>query len=144
MYLKIKRLVADAILPSYQHRGEDAGLDLYACEEKIIKPRQYQKIGTGIAIELEKNHVAYINPRSGLALKYGVTVLNASGVIDPGYRGEIGVILINHGSEDFVVKKGARIAQMIIHAFVEVQWQEVEELGLTQRDKKGFGDSGII
>ena len=115
-------------LPRYQHLGEDAGLDLMSRIDLVLEVGSFKLIPTGIALAIPEGYVAYVNPRSGLALKHGITVLNADGVIDPGYRGEIGVILINHGQEAFTIKRGERIAKLIVHKFYPVRWHEVEEM----------------
>lgn len=141
MKIKILKLVTDAILPQYAH-PDDAGMDLYSIDTVMIKPGQIELIHTGIAIELPNNVEAQIRPRSGLALKNGITVLNTPGTIDAGYRGEIGVILINHGANEFKVEKGSRIAQMVIKPIVHVDVEEVKELGNTARGSGGFGSSG--
>jgi dUTP pyrophosphatase len=142
--IKIKRLDESIPLPKYKHPGEDAGMDLCSREAGILNPGEYKLFKTGLAIALPRGHAGFVNPRSGLALNYGITVLNADGVIDPGYRGEIGVTLINHGQEPFKVEKGARIAQLIVQKYEEVSWQEVEDLSLTERGEGGFGHTGIM
>ncbi len=142
MEVKIKLLDKGLPLPCYQHPREDAGLDLTARIDLKIEPGERKLVPTGIALAIPAGFVGYVNPRSGLALKHGVTVLNADGVIDPGYRGEVGVILINHGSQTFSVKRGERIAQLIIHSYSPVSWQEVEELPPSCREEKGFGHTG--
>lgn len=139
--LKIKKIDDKAILPSYAHEG-DAGLDLYAVKELILNPGERGLIHTGIQIELPKNTEAQIRPRSGLALKNGITTLNSPGTIDEGYRGEIGVILINHGNEVFKVEQGMKIAQMVIKPVFKVNIIEASELSDTERSEKGFGSSG--
>jgi len=139
--LKIKKIDNKAILPSYAHEG-DAGLDLYAVKELILNPGERGLIHTGIQIELPKNTEAQIRPRSGLALKNGITTLNSPGTIDEGYRGEIGVILINHGNEVFKVEQGMKIAQMVIKPVFKVNIIEASELSDTERSEKGFGSSG--
>ncbi|SJZ31675.1 dUTP diphosphatase [Selenihalanaerobacter shriftii] len=144
MKIKIKRLDDSISLPEYKHPGEDVGLDLCSREEGVLEPGEYRMFKTGIAIELPRGYAGFVNPRSGLAVNYGVTVLNADGVIDPGYRGEIGVPLINHGKESFRVNKGARIAQLIIQKYEEVRWEEVDELSNTVRGEGGFGHTGIL
>src|SRR5690242_4467494 len=113
LILKIKSINENAKIPHFAHEG-DAGMDLYSVEEKVIHPGETALIKTGIQIELPKNTEAQIRPRSGLALKHSVTVLNTPGTIDEGYRGEVGVILINHGKHPFIVEKHMRIAQMVI------------------------------
>src|SRR6478735_1750942 len=141
LLLKIYKEHPEAKVPSYAHPGE-AGLDLYSIEEKIIEPGQIQLIHTGIKIELPKDTEAQIRPRSGLALKHGITVLNSPGTIDEGYRGEIGVILINHGIESFLVEKNMKIAQMVVKPIVRPNIIEVEKLTNTERSEGGFGSSG--
>lgn len=142
MEVKIKLLDKGLPLPYYQHPQEDAGLDLMSRIDLKIKPGERKLVPTGIALAIPTGFVGYINPRSGLALKHGITVLNSDGVIDPGYRGEVGVILINHGSQTFSIKRGDRIAQLIFHCYFPVRWQEVEELPASEREEKGFGDTG--
>ncbi len=142
MKIKVKRLDKSIPLPRYQHRGEDAGLDLRAVEVAEIKPGKYKLIKTGLKIAIPAGYAGFIYPRSGLALKKGITVLNADGVIDSGYRGEVGVILINHGKEIFEINKGDRIAQLIIQQVMDIEWQEVDQLQKTTRGTGGFGHSG--
>ena len=139
--IKVKKLIPSAKLPSYATEG-DAGLDLYSVVEKEIQSGEFSLIETGISIELPENTEAQIRPRSGLALKHGITVLNAPGTIDQGYRGEIGVILINHGKETFVVRKDMKIAQMVIYPIPQVQIEETQEINKSQRGSGGFGSSG--
>ena len=130
-------------LPKYETLLS-AGMDLYAnINEKILlKPMQRALIKTGLFIALPSKYEAQIRPRSGLAYKKGVTVLNSPGTIDADYRGEIGVILINLSEEDFVVADGERIAQMIVAPYTKVRWTEVEELSITERGSGGFGSTG--
>ncbi|WP_010233784.1 dUTP diphosphatase [Clostridium arbusti] len=142
MNLKIKRINEEAILPEYAHEG-DAGLDLFSIEDKIIKPGETTLIHTGIQMELPKNTEAQVRPRSGLALKHSITVLNTPGTIDEGYRGEVGVILINHGKANFKVEKQMKIAQMVIKPVFRVQIEEVSELSETERSEGGFGSTGL-
>jgi len=139
--LKVKRLSDIARLPSYSQPG-DAGLDLCAIEAVDLLPGQSMLVRTGIAIELPEGHEAQIRPRSGLALRHGITVLNSPGTIDQGYRGEIGVILINHGSQPFHVPSGAKIAQMVVQAITTVEVEEIEHLSDSRRGTGGFGSSG--
>ncbi|WAM30552.1 dUTP diphosphatase [Caldicellulosiruptor naganoensis] len=146
MILKIKRAddAKDLPLPQYVSSGS-AGMDLFACveEEMVINPGEIKLIRTGIYIELPDGYEAQIRPRSGLALKYGITVLNSPGTIDSDYRGEIGVILINLGREPFVLKRGDRIAQMVICKYEKVEIEEAQELSETERGDGGFGSTGI-
>ena len=130
-------------LPKYE-TDLAAGLDLKANNDKpiIIKPLERELIGTGLFISLPEGFEAQIRPRSGLALKHGLTVLNSPGTIDADYRGEIKVLLVNLSMEDFEVKKGERIAQMIVSKHEIIQWDEVPELDETQRGSGGYGHTG--
>ncbi|MBU3183638.1 dUTP diphosphatase [Clostridium estertheticum] len=141
--VKVKKINELAILPQYAHEG-DAGLDLFSVEEKIIMPGETVLVHTGIQIELPKDTEAQIRPRSGLALKNSITVLNTPGTIDEGYRGEIGIILINHGKINFRVEMNMKIAQMVIKPVLKVSIVAVDELNSTQRGKGGFGSTGLI
>lgn len=141
LLLKVQKVHEDAIIPNYAHKG-DAGLDLFSIEEKLLNPGDSALIKTGIKIELPEQTEAQIRPRSGLALKYGITVLNTPGTIDEGYRGEIGIILINHGKKDFLVEKNMKIAQMVVKPVWYVNVEEVRELSDTERAEGGFGSTG--
>ena len=141
MDLKIRRLSPAATLPSAAHPG-DAGLDLHAAVSLTIAPGAWAVVPTGITIELPPGTEAQVRPRSGLAAKHGVTVLNAPGTIDEGYRGEVGVILINHGSAPFEVTPGARVAQLVVQRRLEIQVVEVDALTTTARGAGGFGSTG--
>jgi dUTP pyrophosphatase len=140
--LKIKKLYEDAIIPNFAHE-DDAGMDLYSIEEITIPTNETRLIKTGILIQLPQNTEAQVRPRSGLALNHSITVLNSPGTIDEGYRGEIGVILINHGKEDFKVEKHMKIAQMIIKPTYKVYIKEVDELDNSDRGIGGFGSTGL-
>jgi dUTP pyrophosphatase len=142
MNLKIKRLSDAAVIPQYAHPG-DAGLDLVSIEAQTILPGESRLIRTGIAIELPENTEAQVRPRSGLALKHQITVLNTPGTIDAGYRGEVCVILINHGTQAFQVEPGMRIAQMVIASFIRMTVETVENLEDTVRSDGGFGSTGV-
>jgi|TARA_Y100000992_G_scaffold82391_1_gene52574 dUTP pyrophosphatase len=130
-------------LPKYQTEGS-VGMDLSAFIENdiLIKPNERELIPTGIAVSLPQNIEGQVRPRSGLSLKYGITVLNSPGTIDSDYRGEIKVILINHGNEDFLIKNNDRIAQLVFNEVVKVSFKEVKDLDQTSRDQKGFGSTG--
>lgn len=141
MPLEIARLKDAAILPT-RATPDAAGLDLYAAETVTLDPGQRRLIGTGIAVALQPWYVGLVCPRSGMALREGVTVLNAPGVIDPDYRGEVGVILVNTGDEPYRVEVGARIAQLLIVPFASARIVEVDALSATQRGAGGFGSSG--
>ncbi len=130
------------MLPRYAHGpSEDAGMDLHSVAAVTLAPGEAKLIPTGLAIELPPGYEAQIRPRSGLALKHSITLPNSPATIDPGYRGEIRVILLNLGSEPFDVKPGERIAQMIIARYEAVEWEE-SELGQSVRGAGGFGSSG--
>lgn len=131
-------------LPSYA-TPQSAGMDLRANIDSpiVIKPMQRQLIKTGIHIALPDGYEAQVRPRSGLALKHGITVLNTPGTVDADYRGELGVVLINLGSEDFVVNDGERIAQMVITSYEKVDLKLVEELDETERGEGGYGHTGV-
>jgi dUTP pyrophosphatase len=144
--VRIKRLEnnQDLPLPKYETAGS-AGMDLTAANDEpiIIKSGEVQLVKTGIAIALEQGFEAQVRPRSGLALKNGITVLNTPGTIDADYRGEVCVVLINHSKVDFTIERGMRIAQMIIAPYVQAQMAEVEVLDDTQRGTGGFGSTGV-
>jgi dUTP pyrophosphatase len=141
MQLKVKRLNPAAILPSYARAG-DAGLDLFAARAIAIAPGAAALVPTGIAIELPPGTEGQVRPRSGLALKHSITVLNTPGTVDEGYRGEVGVILINHGQTVFSVEAGMKIAQLVVSPRIQVDVQEAAELSDTQRGAGGFGSTG--
>ena len=140
----IKKLNANSFeLPKYQTEGS-VGIDLSASiiDDILIRPNDRELIPTGVAISLPQNIEGQVRPRSGLALKYGITILNSPGTIDSDYRGEIKVILINHGIEDFQIKNNERIAQLVFNEVVKVSLKEVDTLDQTSRDEKGFGSTG--
>lgn len=128
-------------LPAYETAGA-AGMDLRAAEAVTLKPGARHLVPTGFSIALPLGFEAQVRPRSGLAVKHGVTVLNSPGTIDCDYRGEVKVPLINHGHDDFVIARGDRIAQMVIAPVTRVKWNEVDELDDTARGAGGFGSSG--
>jgi len=139
--VRVKRLAETAVLPSYAHPN-DAGLDLHAAVDTVIEPGQAASISTAIAVELPPGTEAQVRPRSGLALKHAVTVLNAPGTIDEGYRGEVGVVLINHGHAAFRVERGMRIAQLVVQPRLAIDVVEVDVLTDTERGTGGFGSTG--
>lgn len=143
MKLLVKRLREDAKLPFYATEYA-SGLDLVCVDEVVvIRPLERVLVSTGIAIELPEGYEAQIRPRSGLAINKGITILNAPGTIDRDYRGEIKVILINLSDKEVVIKKGDRIAQMVIAPVAKVEVFEVDELSPTKRQEGGFGSTGI-
>lgn len=135
---------SEHLIPSYETMGS-AGMDLRANlnEPVTLKPLERAIIKTGLFIALPQGYEAQVRPRSGLAIKKGVTVLNSPGTIDADYRGEIGVILINLSNEDFIVNNGERIAQLVIAKHERVIWQEVTVLNQTERGESGFGSTGV-
>lgn len=140
--LKVKKLSKAAIMPSYAHPG-DAGLDIFSNEEITLKPGEYRTVKTGIAIELPPSTEAQVRPRSGLASKHGITVLNSPGTIDEGYRGEICVIMINHSKTEFKIEPGMKIAQMIVSPVVKAEIEEIDNMSETKRGEGGFGSTGL-
>ncbi|MBN2806161.1 MAG: dUTP diphosphatase [Prolixibacteraceae bacterium] len=134
---------SDNPLPGYS-TALSAGMDIRASlsEEIVLKPLERKLVPTGLFIELPRGYEAQIRPRSGLALKHGITILNAPGTIDADYRGEIGVILVNLSNEEFVIKNGERICQMVIAQHETVEWNETMQLNETERGAGGFGHTG--
>lgn len=142
MSLKVRRLDAGARLPSRAYPG-DAGLDLYALDEAVLAPGGRASVGTGIAIEIPDGQAALVLPRSGLAARHGIALVNAPGLIDAGYRGEIRVLLLNTDrDEPFTVRRGERIAQLVLVRIETPEVVEVHELALSERGAGGFGSSG--
>ncbi|MCL2016251.1 MAG: dUTP diphosphatase [Defluviitaleaceae bacterium] len=150
MQLKVQKIHKDAILPVKSYAG-DAGWDLFSVEDAEIAPQEIFLVKTGIVLALPPQTEAQIRPRSGLALKHGITVLNSPGTIDTGYHGEIGVILVNHSKKPFRVTKNMRIAQMVIQPVLQVDMLEVADIGIVDtktpaennRGVLGFGSSGV-
>lgn len=140
--LKVRKINDKAIIPEYAHKG-DAGMDLFSVEDVIIEAGESALIHTGIQIELPEETEAQVRPRSGLALKHSITVLNTPGTIDEGYRGEIAVILINHGKNAFMVETGMKIAQMVIKPVLRVSIEETNSLSSSDRGEGGFGSTGL-
>jgi len=130
-------------LPRYMTR-HSAGMDLHAAldQDLVLLPGARALVPTGIAIALPEGYEAQVRPRSGLALRHGIALVNSPGTIDPDYRGEIGVIVINHGNEPFTIKNGERIAQLVVAPFVRAVFREVDELDDTARGNGGFGHTG--
>jgi len=141
MDLPVRRLRADAVLPSQAYAG-DAGLDLAACEGVTLEPGERATVPTGIAVEIPDGHAGFVQPRSGLAARHGISVVNSPGLIDSGYRGEIRVVLLNTDMRNaFTVKTGMRIAQLVVAPVAAVRPVEVEELAVSERSDQGFGSS---
>lgn len=142
MEIRIKKLHADARLPEYAHGpAEDAGLDIRCVAAALLEPGIPQAVPTGLALEIPRGYEVQIRPRSGLALKHAITLPNAPATIDPGYRGELQIILLNLGKSAYQIHAGDRIAQMVLAKYEEVEWQE-GELTESTRGIGAFGSSG--
>ena len=143
MVLKVKiKKIADVKTPFYAHKG-DSGVDLYAAEDYLLKPMERKLIATGIKIEIPHGYEAQIRPKSGLALEHGISHANSVGTIDSGYRGEIKIPMINFSNASYKIEKGKKIGQMIFARVEEAVFEEVDELGETTRNEKGFGSTGL-
>jgi dUTP pyrophosphatase len=139
----VTKLDNDAVIPTYAKPG-DAGADLYSISDLVLTPGERALVKTGIAIALPNGYVGLVHPRSGLGLKNGISVVNTPGTIDAGYRGEIGVVLINHDlHESFQVKKGDRIAQLVIQKVENAQFKMVNQLPESERAAGGYGSTGV-
>ncbi len=141
--LPFRRIHPDAVLPERAYSG-DAGLDLVACERVELAPGERETVGTGIAVAIPEGHAGFVQPRSGLAARHGISIVNTPGLVDSGYRGELRVILLNTDArETFVVEPGMRIAQLVVVPLAPVDPVEVEELPDTERSVRGFGSSAV-
>jgi dUTP pyrophosphatase len=139
--LPIARLHVDAVVPERAYAG-DAGLDLAACERVVLGPGERALVGTGLAVAIPEGYAGYVQPRSGLAARHGLTIVNSPGLVDSGYRGELRVVLLNTDPRDsFVVEPGMRIAQLVILPVPEVEPVLVDELPESERGVRGFGSS---
>jgi len=137
----VRRLRPDAHLPHQAYEG-DAGLDLSACERAVLEPGERATIATGVAVEIPEGYAGFVQPRSGLAARHGIGIVNAPGLIDSGYRGEIRVVLLNTDRNlPFVVEPGMRIAQLVIAPVASARLVEVDELASSERGSRGFGSS---
>tara|TARA_Y100000310_G_scaffold344740_1_gene459179 strand:- start:1735 stop:2163 length:429 start_codon:yes stop_codon:yes gene_type:complete len=141
MEIKIQK-VEDVKTPCYANPG-DAGLDLYSAESLILKPGERKVVSTGVKMALPPGYEAQVRPKSGLAAKHGISVVNTPGTVDAGYRGVVGVILINHGRENFSIERNTKIAQMVINKIEYADIQEVKSLDDTERGEGGFGSTGL-
>ncbi len=139
--VKIKKIKDNATIPKYAHQG-DAGVDLYSTEDYTLKPGERALVSTGIKIALPEGYEAQVRPKSGLAVKHGISVVNSPGTVDSGYRGEVCCIMINHGNEEFKIESGKKIAQMVFNKVEAAEFEEVEELDETTRGEGGFGSTG--
>ena len=141
--LAIRRLRADAIIPERAYSG-DAGLDLAACERVELRPGERAIVGTGLAVAIPEGYAGFVQPRSGLAARHGITIVNTPGLVDSGYRGELRVILLNTDTaETFAVERGMRIAQLVIVPLPEFELLEVDALPESERGVRGFGSSAV-
>jgi dUTP pyrophosphatase len=141
--VKIKLLDKSLPLPGYAHKG-DAGLDLYSAADMVIKPYERRLVPTGIKMTIPEGYAGFVQPRSGLAIKHGIALVNSPGLIDSGYRGEISVILINLDKDnDFTIKKGDKICQLVIKKIEQAELIETEYLDLSDRGEGGFGSTGL-
>ena len=139
--LPIRRLRDDAVIPARAY-ADDAGLDLAACERHELGPGERATVGTGLAVAIPPGHAGFVQPRSGLAARHGLTVVNSPGLVDAGYRGEIRVVLLNMDArEAFTVEPGMRIAQLVVLPVPKLELVEVEELPESERGVRGFGSS---
>ncbi|HZS49248.1 MAG TPA: dUTP diphosphatase [Bryobacterales bacterium] len=133
-----------AQLPRFAHSSqEEAGMDLYAAEEARLKPGEWAVVPTGLILEIPPGYEGQVRPRSGLALRHGVTLLNSPGTIDPGYRGEVRILMVNHGRQEFHIRPGDRIAQLVIASYAAVEWKIEPALTPTARGAGGFGSTGV-
>lgn len=142
MILRFKKVHPEAVLPAYAH-ASDAGMDVRSVEDVVIPAGGRALVHTGLVMLLPPGYEAQVRPRSGLALKHGITVLNTPGTIDSGYRGEVGVILANFGSEGFAVAKGDKIAQIVVAPVTQAAIEEAYEIDETDRGAGGFGSTGV-
>lgn len=143
MKLSIRRIDPAAQMPTYAHPG-DAGMDVRSIEELTLEPGARALVHTGLVFQFPPDAEAQVRPRSGLALKHGVTVLNSPGTIDAGYRGEVGVILVNLGQQPFRIEKGMKIAQVVVSRVEQAEIVEVQETDETDRGSGGFGSTGVL
>lgn len=139
--MKIKKLSEEAKIPRYAKPG-DAGLDVCSIEDFVINPGERYMAKTGLAFEIAEGYELQVRPKSGLASKYGISIVNTPGTLDSGYRGELMVIMINHGKDPYHASKGDKIAQIVVNKYEHVNFKEVDELSQTDRGEGGFGSTG--
>ena len=140
--IKIQKINEDAIVPKYAYES-DAGMDVYSTKNYLLLPKHRTLVGTGLKIEIPKGYEMQIRPKSGLALRDGITVLNTPGTIDSSYRGEVGIVLINHSSKPYKIEKNQKIAQIIFNKIEKAKLIISDELSETERGKGGFGSTGL-
>lgn len=139
--VNFRRLDRELPTPGHAHDG-DGGVDLYSAQDLILGPGESASVPTGVAVQIPPGHAGLVTPRSGLAARHGIGILNAPGLVDAGYRGEIRVVVINHGTEKFEIQRGDRVAQLVVVPVVAQEWVEVEELEASDRGADGFGSTG--
>jgi dUTP pyrophosphatase len=140
--LLVRRLHPDAQLPAGAYPG-DAGLDLASVEDAVLEPGERRVVGTGLAVAIPDGHAGFVQPRSGLAARNGIAIVNSPGLIDAGYRGELRVVLLNTDRRPFEIRSGDRIAQLVVLRLPDVEVQEVDELPGSERSQRGFGSSAV-
>lgn len=141
--VRYRKILDEAVIPTYAHGpAEDAGMDLFAALEVEVQPQGWKTVRTGICVEIPSGYEGQVRPRSGLARRHGLTLLNSPGTVDPGYRGELQVTLVNFGKKPYTVRVGDRIAQLIVASYAPVKWQLAESLSETSRGEDGFGSTG--
>jgi len=140
--IKIKRLNPEAVMPHYVHKG-DAGMDVYSTEDVSLAQGEIKLVSTGLSFEIPEQYEIQVRPKSGLALNHGITLTNSPGTLDSCYRGELGVIMQNEGKADYQIKKGEKIAQIVVARYEQAEIKEVEELSETSRGEGGFGSTGL-
>jgi len=142
--IAVSAIHPQAQLPRCAHSSEeDAGMDLCATEELRLEPGAWGAVGTGLILQIPPGYEGQVRPRSGLAVRHGITLLNSPGTIDPGYRGEVRVILINHGRAEYLIRPGDRIAQLVIAPYAAVEWKLEPNLAGSVRGAGGFGSTGV-
>ena len=141
--VRYRKILEEAVIPTYAHGAtEDVGMDLCAAVEVEVPPQRWESVRTGICVEIPAGYEGQVRPRSGLARRHGLTLLNSPGTVDPGYRGEIEVTLVNFGREPYQVRVGDRIAQLVVASYAPVKWKLAESLSETSRGEDGFGSTG--
>jgi dUTP pyrophosphatase len=140
--IKIKKLQPEAVIPTYAHKG-DSGMDVFAINELVLLPMRRALIETGLSFEVPQGYEIQVRPKSGLALKEGISIVNTPGTLDSNFRGELGVILINHSGKPFKVEKGKKIAQIVVSKVETATFNEVKSLSKTMRGSGRFGSTGL-
>jgi len=142
MILKIKKINPEAVLPKYAHEG-DAGMDVYSVEDCYLKPMERRAVTTGLIMEIPEGHEIQVRAKSGLALNHGIALPHGLGTIDEGYRGELKILLINFSDTTYEIKKGQKIAQIVLAKYEKAEVLEIDEIGTSSRADGGFGSTGL-